>query len=154
VQLPPFQEFFDSHRTDVYRFLVGIAGRQDADDLFQETFLAALRAYPTLRDATNLRSWVLTIAHHKAIDSFRASARRPRPTDELPERPAPAPPDGEPQLWNDVRTLPPKQRAAVLHRFVHDLPYDEIGTLLDCSPEAARRSVHEGVTKLRTAWQT
>ncbi|HCO03484.1 MAG TPA: RNA polymerase subunit sigma, partial [Actinobacteria bacterium] len=67
--LPPFQRFLDEHRLDVYRFLVASVGRQEADDCFQETFLAALRAYPRLRDASNLRGWVLRIATRKAIDS-------------------------------------------------------------------------------------
>jgi RNA polymerase sigma-70 factor (ECF subfamily) len=56
-----------------------------------------------------------------------------------------------PELWSQVRELPPKQRAAVAHRYVTDLSYREIGELLDCSEEAARRNVHEGLKKLREA---
>ncbi len=51
-------------------------GPPDADDAFQETFLSALRAYPRLRPDSNLRAWVLTIAHRKALDIHRARARR------------------------------------------------------------------------------
>src|SRR5438128_4978021 len=75
--LPPFQVFLEQNRTMVYRFLRASVGANDADDCFQETFLAALRAYPKLRDGNNLRSWVLTIATRKAIDAGRARARRP-----------------------------------------------------------------------------
>ena len=60
---PPFQRFLDEQREPVWRFLVASVGREHADDCFQETFLAALRAYPRLRDAENLRGWALTIAH-------------------------------------------------------------------------------------------
>src|SRR5262249_41252907 len=74
VRLPPFQTLLDAHGRDVYRFLIASVGRLDADDCYQETWLAALRAYPALRDASNLRSWVLTIAHRKAIDHLRARA--------------------------------------------------------------------------------
>ena len=51
----------------------------------RETFLAALRAYPDLRPDSNVRAWLVTIAHRKAIDVTRATARRPVPGDRLPE---------------------------------------------------------------------
>ena len=63
--------------------LRGAVGRGDAEDCFQETFLAALRAYPKLRDGGNLRGWLLTIAHRKAIDHHRARGRRPVPVAEV-----------------------------------------------------------------------
>ena len=156
VRLPPFQALLDEHRDDVYRFLVASLGRQEADDCFQETFLAALRSYPELRDATNLRAWLFTIAHRKAIDAHRARARRAVPVDEVPEQ-ADAGGlglDGEPELWRAVRGLPAKQRAAVLHRYVNDLAYADIGQVMGCSEDAARRSVHEGLKKLRAVWAT
>jgi RNA polymerase sigma factor (sigma-70 family) len=154
--VPPFQRFFDEHAPAVHGFLVASVGRHDADDCFQETFIAALRAYPTLEHDGNLRSWVLTVAHRKAIDSHRARGRRPVPSDQLPD-PVAVPDtipvaDGEPALWKLVDGLPPKQQAAVRHRFVEDLGYADIGRLLACSEAAARRSVHEGVKKLRGTW--
>ena len=48
-----------------------------------------------------------------------------------------------------VGALPPKQRAAVTLRYACDLPHAEIAAALDCSPEAARRSLHEGIKRLR-----
>jgi RNA polymerase sigma factor (sigma-70 family) len=154
VRLPPFQALLDEHRDDVYRFLVASLGRDEADDCFQETFISALRAYPRLRDASNLRSWLFTIAHRKAIDAHRARARRAVPVEEVPEQ-ADAGGlglNGEPELWRAVRGLPAKQRSAVLHRYVNDLAYADIGRVMDCSEDAARRSVHEGLKKLRTVW--
>jgi RNA polymerase sigma factor (sigma-70 family) len=56
------------------------------------------------------------------------------------------------ELWGAVRELPPKQRAAVVLRFVNDLPHRDIATVLDCSEAAARRSLHEGLAKLREEW--
>jgi RNA polymerase sigma factor (sigma-70 family) len=157
VRLPPFQVFLDTHRDDVYRFLVYLVGPGEADDCFQETFLAALRAYPRLRDASNLKAWVLTIAHRKALDAHRSRRRRPEPVESLPEAAGPVL-DGEgardPGLWRAVGELPPKQRAAVVHRFVADLPYRDIARVMGTTEEAARRSVHEGVRKLREVWTT
>src|ERR1700693_3067896 len=83
VVLPPFQQLLDAHGRDVHRFLVASVGHPDADDCYQETWLAALRAYPRLRDASNLRSWILTVAHRKAIDSHRARSRSPAPVAEV-----------------------------------------------------------------------
>jgi RNA polymerase sigma factor (sigma-70 family) len=130
-------------------------GAQEADDCFQETFLSAMRAYPRLRANSNTRAWVLTIAHRKALDSHRARGRRPLPVADPPER-APANGAAEPdaELWAEVRKLPGKQRAAIALRFAGDLRHDEIGRVLGCSEEAARRNVHEGLKKLRTTWQT
>src|SRR5207253_9803753 len=85
VRLPPFQTLLDTHGRDVHRFLVASVGRIDADDCYQETWLAALRAYPKLRDASNLRSWIFTVASRKAIDHVRARRRRAIPVDEVPE---------------------------------------------------------------------
>ena len=154
VRLPPFQALLDDHRDDVYRFLVASLGREEADDCFQETFITALRAYPRLRDASNLRSWLFTIAHRKAIDAHRARARRAVPVEEVPEQgdAGGVGLNGEPELWRAVRELPAKQRAAVLHRYVNDLAYADIGRVMGCSEDAARRSVHEGLKKLRTVW--
>jgi RNA polymerase sigma factor (sigma-70 family) len=152
VGLPPFQVFLDAHRDDVYRFLVASVGRDDADDCFQETFMSALSAYPRLRRGSNLRAWVMTIAHRKAIDAHRSRSRRPLPVEDVPDTDAadPPSPNGEPALWAEVRRLPAKQRAAVLHRFAGDLAYAEIGRVMGCTEEAARRSVHEGLKKLKT----
>jgi RNA polymerase sigma factor (sigma-70 family) len=149
MRVPPFAVFLDEHRVVVYRYLAASVGREQADDCFQETFLAALRAYPRVEPGTNLRAWVLTIASRKAIDQARRRARHAIPVADLPERPAPAAPDGEPALWRAVRDLPPKQRSAVVQRYVLDLPYAEIGAALGCSEEAARASALEGRRKLR-----
>jgi RNA polymerase sigma factor (sigma-70 family) len=152
--LPPFQTLLDEYAADVMGLLRGAVGRADADDAFQETFLAALRAYPKLKDDRNLRGWLLTIAHRKAIDLHRARGRQPLPVAEVEEvaeasaEPLPGP-VAEDGIWEAVAALPPKQRAAVTLRFGSDLPHAEIAAALGCSPEAARRSLHEGLTKLR-----
>ena len=127
---PPFQRFLDAHREDVWRFLVAAVGRHDAEDCFQETFLAALRAYPRLRPGSNGRGWVLTIAHRKALDHHRARARRAVPMDPLPDRAGEPDPEPGDDVWVQVRELPPKQRAAVLLRYAGDLSHREVAAAL------------------------
>ncbi len=148
TDLPPFQTLIDEHAGDVMAVLRGAVGRTDAEDCFQETFLSALRAYPKLKDGGNLRGWLITIAHRKAIDHHRARGRRPVPVAEVAEVAVtdPEPGDG---IWAAVGALPPKQRAAVTLRYASDLPHAEIAAALGCSPAAARRSLHEGIKRLR-----
>ena len=148
TELPPFQTLIDDHASEVMAVLRGAVGRGEAEDCFQETFLAALRAYPKLNDGSNLRGWLITIAHRKAIDHHRARGRRPVPVAEMAEVAVSDPEPGN-GIWTVVGTLPPKQRAAVTLRYASDLPHAEIAAALGCSPEAARRSLHEGIKRLR-----
>jgi RNA polymerase sigma factor (sigma-70 family) len=154
VRLPPFQELIDAHGRDVHRLLIALVGRDESDDCYQDTWIAALRAYPQLRDATNLRSWVLTIAHRKALDQLRARKRVPALVGEVPDHAAaPAAEPADSALWRHVRDLPDKQRTAVALRYVVDASYTEISTLMQTSEDAARRSVHEGLKRLRMEYQ-
>ena len=137
-------------RGPVYRLLLAMVGPHGADDCFQETFLSALRAYPRLPAGSNVRGWVMTIATRKAFDHLRGQKRRAVPVAELPEVPVTDPEsNGEPELWNAVRSLPPRQRAAVVHRYVFDMTYEDVGRALGCSEEAARANAYEGRRRLK-----
>jgi RNA polymerase sigma factor (sigma-70 family) len=151
MALPPFQSLLDEHGRVVHRFLVASVGPVDADDCYQETWLSALRAYPELRSSANLRGWLMTIAHRKAIDHVRARARRPVPDADagLTVAVADRPPDGLDPVWAEVARLPDKQRTAVAMRFLADLSHAEIGAAMGISEAAARRNVHEGLKRLR-----
>ena len=128
-------------------------GGLEADDAYQETWLAALRAYPRLNEAGNLKGWLFTIAHRKALDHFRRRARIAVPVGELPEV---AVEDGDRtdgEVWALVRALPHKQRTAVALRYVLDADYALISTAMGISEEAARRNVFEGLNRLRMEYQ-
>src|SRR4051794_40590755 len=131
MALPPFQLALDQHRDSLARFLVATVGPHDADDCLQETLISALRAYPRLRPGSNVHAWLFTIARNKALDEHRARARRPVPVAAgLDSAPAAAHDSADAELWGAVRELPPKQRAAVVLRFVNDLPHRDIATVL------------------------
>lgn len=149
VHLPPFQQLVDAHAGELHRFLTACVGAVDADDCLQETLMSALRTYPTLRHADNLRGWLFTIAHRKATDTVRHRVRHPAAElDGVEPSVAPhAEPDDE--LWSAVRALPLKQRAAVVHRYLFDLAYREIGERMGISEEAARQNVSAGLRRLR-----
>lgn len=145
VAIPPFERFYEEHRSDVLRLLRRRLGAERAEDAFQETFLRALRAYGRLDHAEHLRAWVLTIAHNVALDTLR----RTRPTEELIEtsstdhRPAYA------ELADLTDGLGPKERAAVVLRYGYDLSYEQIAAALGSSPDAARQATSTGVRRIR-----
>ena len=144
--IPPFERFYECHKSEVLAFLRRRAGRDRADDLFQETFLRALRAYGRLEHGEHLRAWVLTIAANAVVDA----ARRERPTAELSVEPAAE--DERPaveELAPLTDDLPPKERAAVVLRYGYDLDYERIAAALGSSPEAARQAASSGVRRLR-----
>jgi RNA polymerase sigma factor (sigma-70 family) len=149
MELPPFQALLDSYGRDVHRFLLANVGATDADDCYQETWIAALRGYPQLQHSTNLRGWLLTIASRKAIDCVRTRRRVPLPVGDVPEVPTPAEPDTDGDPWAAVRTLPPKQRTAVALRYALDAEYSAVADAMGTSEDAARRNVHEGLKRLR-----
>jgi RNA polymerase sigma factor (sigma-70 family) len=153
AQPPPFQAFLDAQREVVWRYLVATVGATEADDCFQETFVSALRAYPRLRADSDLRAWVLTIAHRKALDALRARARRAQPVADVAaidsRRTAAVAGESDGELWRAVGALPARQRSAVVLRYVADLAHRDIASAIGCSEDAARRSLHEGLTKLR-----
>lgn len=165
VTLPPFQALLDSHAADLHRFLVASVGRHDGADCFQETILSALRAYPRLRNAENLRGWLFTIAHRKVIDHARRRTRQAVPVGDPPEPVVAAGPGGsmagpagpvdpgdalaDGEVWAAVKLLPGKQRSAVVQRYLLDRPYEEIAAVIGCSEAAARQSVRAGLRRLR-----
>jgi RNA polymerase sigma factor (sigma-70 family) len=148
ASIPPFELFYAEHRDAVFGFLARRLGRPAAEDAFQETFLRALRAYERLEHGRQLRAWVFTIAARVAVDTYRA-----RPSDKvsLDEEDA-AVEDSPPaylELEHLAQELPPTERAAVVLRYGYDLGYDEIGTALGSTADAARQAASSGIRRLR-----
>jgi RNA polymerase sigma factor (sigma-70 family) len=148
VSLPPFERVVAEHGAVVLRVCRAVLSPEDAEDAWSETFLAALRAYPRLRPDSDVRAWLVTIAHRKAIDGWR-SARRAVPVGSPPEIAVAGPEPPDDALLEAVRALPPKQRAAVAYRYLADLSYADVARLLGGSEAAARRNAADGIAALR-----
>lgn len=149
-ELPPFESLVQRHGHGLLRFCVARLGADRGEDAFQETLLAALRAYPDLRDPAAAGGWLFAIADRKVIDAARESAKVGPATDgDAIEDAAWHDSAADGTLWAAVAVLPRKQRAAVALRYVADLSHGEIATAMGTSEAAARRNVHEGLKQLR-----
>jgi RNA polymerase sigma factor (sigma-70 family) len=129
-----------------------MVGPIDADDAWSETFLSALRSYPTLPVDANVEAWLVTIAHRKVIDLVRKAQRSARPAAEVPVQPAEIDLDGSGvDLVVLLGRLPDRQRLAVVYHYLGGLPYAEVAAVIGGSAEAARRAAADGIAKLRKA---
>jgi RNA polymerase sigma factor (sigma-70 family) len=152
VALPPFTTLVEEHRTAVWGYLVAQVGPGAAPDLYQDTLLSALRAYPDVKHTDNLRGWLFTVARSRVIDDARRRGRRPEVvTDDVPELTWHVDEHVavDADLWSQVQRLPDKQRHSVVLRYVGDLPYADIAVALDITEAAARQNVRAGLARLR-----
>lgn len=161
---PPFESVVSAHGSTVLRVCRAILGPADADDAWSETFLSALKAYPDLPADANVEAWLVTIAHRKAIDVTRATARRAIPVAETPETPSavsgaldgPEPEGGglvaDDDLADALTRLPAKQKQAVAYHYLAGLPYADVAAILGGTAEAARRAAADGIARLRRSY--
>ena len=159
---PPFEEAVKSMEREIMRFLMRSTGdRDDAMDLFQETWLRAYRAYPTLQSEDGLRPWVFRIASNLCRNRARDRTRRGRVMASVSiDDVAPAAGaqtclnpngghEGALHLKRAIARLPGKQGQALMMRKFAGLEYTEIAAALECSAESARASVYQALKKLR-----
>lgn len=147
----PFEEIVAEHGRTVLRVCRAVLGPVDAEDAWSETFLAALSAYPRLRANSNIEAWLVTIAHRKALDHWRATSRRRVVTDEVPEHPVQdgSREGGESGLWEALERLPLKQRQTIAYHYIVGMPYLQVAGIVGGSEDAARRAAADGIAALR-----
>jgi RNA polymerase sigma-70 factor (ECF subfamily) len=165
-----FEQLVTQHHRDIYLYIWRLTrGADETQDLFQETFLRAYKAYERLPEAANTRAWLFKIATNLCRNYFRHQQRHPSVG--LHEvltgvEPGVASGNGttlgdpeqhlltsdlERQVLALIDGLPLKQKAALIQRKLHGLPYDNIAASLQCSPEAARANVFQALKKIRAA---
>jgi RNA polymerase sigma-70 factor (ECF subfamily) len=157
-----FEAIVLTHHDAIHRYLCRVTTRAgEADDLAQETFLRAYRAWGGLPPDANHRAWLYAVATNAFRNHLRAERRRRSAHDTLrvtrrdadrdgPEAEAAA---GEIRSLAEaaIRRLPLKQRLAFVMRKLEELDYESIGRSLDCSVETARAHVFQALKKIRTA---
>jgi RNA polymerase sigma-70 factor (ECF subfamily) len=161
MEVMAFEGYVTTHHGEIFRYLRRLSTRAaEADDLSQETFLRAYRAWGGLPADANVRAWLFAIATNVFRNHLRSERRRRTAHDVVratrreteldgPEEEAMA---GEIRSLTEaaIRRLPVKQRLAFTLRKLHELEYDAIGQSLDCSADTARAHVFQALKKIRT----
>lgn len=155
---PPFDEAVRRHEHELMRYLMrATRNREDALDVFQEMWLRAYRAWPTLASADGLRPWLYRIATNLCLNRNRDRMRRVRViAEDAPEfvtetSSVNGSNEAVIHLRDAIAALPRKQREAFVMRKFGGLDYEEIAAALACSPESARAGVYQALRKLRAA---
>jgi RNA polymerase sigma factor (sigma-70 family) len=152
----PFESIVEEHGARVLRVCRALVGPADAEDAWSETFLSALAAYPRLAPDSDVRAWLVTIAHRKAIDILRTRTRSAITVGELPERPSALgiPDAGDRDLWAAVAALPERQRQAIAYHYLGGLPHGETAALVGGTADSVRRAAADGIAALRKVYST
>lgn len=156
------------HQQVVYRYLLRFTRNpQDAQDLFQETFLRACRAYAALPAEANIRAWLMRIAINLTKNYVRDRLRHRRViVESVDADSASRQPEGATQsttedimlsretahtLLTTIDALPFRQRVAFVQHQFEGLDYPTIAANLACSQDSARAHVYQALRKLRLA---
>jgi RNA polymerase sigma factor (sigma-70 family) len=150
---------FERHRARLRSIAHRLLGSQaEADDAVQETWLRLSRTDATAID--NLGAWLTTVVSRVSLNVLRArTARREVLVDQIPDPVITAveDPQREAELADEVglallvvlETLSPSERLAFVLHDLFAVPFDQIATLLDRTPEAARQLASRGRRRVR-----
>lgn len=154
-----WRQLYERHADLVFRLALRTVGEREAAlDIVQDTYVRAARAIEGFRGDASFRSWISRIAINEARTWIRKTARRKESSLEavpgqadgaLPVDEAVARSELAARAVGFARTLPERQRDAVLLRTVEGYSYREIAELLGTSEGSIRVSYHHGINKLR-----
>jgi RNA polymerase sigma-70 factor (ECF subfamily) len=146
------ERLFEAHERRLGQFLVHVVrDRALAEDLLQETFLAAWKARDDLDFVENPEAWLFGIARHRALHALRGAQRFRRAVARMAV--APAIEDEGPALAVDTlallhRTLGPEDRALMVLCYVHGFGAPELAEMTGRSPAAIRKRLERARTAL------
>ena len=148
-----FEGFYRKHVAEVYQYALAVlANSADAEDVTQQTFLNAYRAFQRGEKPRKPHNWLIKIAHNVCRMRWRQAGRRPQeiPLEHVSE---PAARDDEKPsldaLLGELARLPFKQRAAIVMREVEDRSYAEIADVLETTVPAVEALLFRARTNLR-----
>jgi RNA polymerase sigma factor (sigma-70 family) len=148
-----FEGFYREHVAEVYQYALAVlANSADAEDVTQQTFLNAYRAFQRGEEPRKPHNWLIKIAHNVCRMRWRQSGRRPQeiPLEHVSEPVARD--DEKPSLdvlLGELARLPFKQRAAIVMREVEDRSYAEIADVLETTVPAVEALLFRARTNLR-----
>lgn len=145
----------------MYRYCLRLLGhRQDAEDAVQDIFVKAFEAIPRYRYTTGFSSWLYAIAHRHCLNQLRNRNRQTRllqrlfgsvPSAESPEQAM----DSKlfsPPLMSAMAALSPEERSVIILRVFEERTYEELGAILGCKPEAAKKRFNRARMKVQRKW--
>lgn len=159
-----FEALYARHRARLYRYLLHQCGRRDqADEMFQETWIAVIRARSGYEVSAKFTTWLYRIAHNRVIDGFRARGRLAEfevgaDHGDPPDFPAPAAQQPECRLERAqlagrllaaVEALPALQREAFLLASEGGLSVDAIANATGTGFETAKSRLRYAYSRLR-----
>ena len=150
-----FDQFVAAHVDDLLRTAYLIAWDQaEAEDLVQECLFKVARRWPRVRVMDQPRAYARRILINLATDGARGRARRRVERDPPPGAPERsvdplAALDTHVELVEALRLLPPRQRAALVLRYFHDLTESQAAEVLGCSPGTVKSNASRGLARLR-----
>ncbi len=137
-----FSGLYDRYKNRVFGFLIRMTGnREIAEDLLQDTFLAAMRNANQFDRKRNFLSWIFGIAHKRTIDYFRHVKVENEHETDAEGAIGKGPDAADIELSNAqvrgiineaIKTLDPVQREVFLLRELGDVPFKEIAEIMNC----------------------
>jgi RNA polymerase sigma-70 factor (sigma-E family) len=148
-----FHDFVAARSASLFRTALLVVGdHQLAQDLLQESLVKTYVAWPRLREVANAEAYARRVVVTTAISWRRRRSFHERPVEALPEGAVPDRADevaGRTDLWAQLHTLPPRQRAAVALRYCEDLSEAQTAELMGCSVGSVKRHASNGLATLR-----
>nr|WP_309101105.1 sigma-70 family RNA polymerase sigma factor [Fredinandcohnia onubensis] len=154
-----FEELYDLFFLDVYKFLISFTGNlNDAEDLTHEVFIKVLKSASKFNNQCTLKTWILSIAKHTAIDfhrrkkftslfndnffnSIRSNEKTPEDFVEINEQ--------RRMLKDVLNSLKPQHRAIVILRGINDLSIKETAQVLGFSESKVKVEYHRAIKLIK-----
>ncbi len=125
--------------------------RDEAADVLAETVIAAWEKGSSLRDPDALRPWLLRVATNRALSRRRKTARLVA-LDSVLEREAAdprGPAEAHVALLEGLALLAPRERAAIVLRYLADLSIADVAAAMGTRPNTVKTQLREALAKLR-----
>lgn len=160
TDIATFEGLVAGHQAEIYAYILRMVRHDgEAQDLCQETFLRAYRAFGGLQGEPNYRAWLYRIATNTTLNALRQRRSGERAIETLAASQPVATVDEQVEdlerrtlltrIEAAIHELPMKQRIAFTQRRFAGLSYAEIAECLGTTEEAARANVYQAVRKLR-----
>jgi RNA polymerase sigma-70 factor (sigma-E family) len=151
---PAFAEFAAARYASLLRFALAVSGDRDqAEDLVQTALVRAALRWSSVRRRDDPEAYVRRAIVRQQINVWRRLRSRERSVAQVPDRPSPDAAGGVDErvrLWQALMTLPVRQRATVVLRYLYDQSEQQTAEQLQCSVGSVKSQSARGLARLRT----